>query len=330
MKIAINGFGRIGRQFFQAALEKGMLKDIVAINDIASPENLAYLLKYDSVHPVIKEQVSFDKNSITVGKQKIQFFTEKDPSLLPWKKLNIDLVVEASGVFTKKEDAKKHLDAGAKRVLISAPATDPDITIILGVNHNLLKKEHKIISMASCTSNCIVPIVKVLNDNFKVESGYMVTTHAFTADQRVVDAPHKDFRRGRTSAVNIVPTSTGAAKMVGEVIPELKGKLDGYALRVPVPDGSICNFTCIVKKQADQESINKAFENASKKELKGVLEYCLDPIVSSDVIHNQHSCIFDSLLTKSIGNMINVIGWYDNEWGYSCRLADVAKLISKL
>jgi glyceraldehyde 3-phosphate dehydrogenase len=330
MKIAINGFGRIGRQFFLAALEKGMLKDIVVINDLTTAENLAYLLKYDSVHGKREEKISFSNDSIIVNGKKILFISEKDAEMYPWRKLGVDLVVECTGAFTEREKCELHLKAGAKKVLISAPGKNPDVSIVPGVNSGSLKKEHNIISMASCTSNCISPIVKIINDNFSVEKGYMVTTHAITGDQKIVDSPHKDFRRGRTASVNIVPTSTGAAKMVGEIIPELKGKLDGYALRVPVADGSICNFTCTVKKETTKEEVNEAFKRAAGKELKGILEYCSDPIVSTDIIHNQSSCIFDSLMTKAIGNMINVVGWYDNEWGYSCRLADTAKTIKML
>ena len=336
MRIAINGFGRIGRLFFLAALEKGMHKKIVAINDIGNIENLAYLLKYDSVHGKRKEKISFDEKNLiidngkTFGKHKILFLNEKNPEILPWKQLKIDLVVECSGLFTKKEDALRHINSGSKRVLISAPGKDVDKTIILGINEKSLSSEDKIISMASCTSNCIVPIVKILNDNFEIEKGYMVTTHAYTADQKIVDAPHRDFRRGRAACQNIVPTTTGAAKMVGEAIPELKGKLDGYALRVPVVNGSVCNLTAWLKKPATESQINECFKKASEKELKGILEYCQEPIVSSDIVHNSHSCVFDSIFTKCNENMVNVIGWYDNEWGYSCRLADAIKIIEKL
>ena len=336
MRIAINGFGRIGRLFFLAALEKGMLKDIVAINDIGNPENLAYLLKYDSVHGKRKEKIHYDGKYLVInrnkifGKHKIAFLNEKEPENLPWNSLKIDVVVECSGFFTKKQDALKHINSGSKRVLISAPGKEVDKTIILGINENILSREDKIISMASCTSNCITPIVKVLNDNFVIEKGYMVTTHAYTADQRIVDAPHKDFRRGRTASQNIVPTTTGAAKMVGEVIPDVNGKLDGYALRVPVADGSICNLTAWVKNPVDEKAVNECFKKASEKQLRGILEYCEEPIVSSDVIHNPHSCIFDSLFTKCNGNMINVVGWYDNEWGYSCRLAEAVRIIGRL
>jgi glyceraldehyde 3-phosphate dehydrogenase len=329
-RIAINGFGRIGRLFFLAALENGFSDRIVAINDIGSVDNLAYLLKYDSVHGKRLERINYDRQNLIVEGRKILFLNIKEPEQLPWGKLGIDIVVESSGLFTKKEDAAKHIKAGAKRVLVTAPGTDMDITIIPGVNSGKLESRHKIISMASCTSNCITPIVKVLEDKFKIESGYMVTAHAYTADQRIVDAPHKDFRRGRTASQNIVPTTTGAAKMVGEVIPEVKGKLDGYALRIPVADGSICNLTAWLKKPASSEQINQAFKRASEKELKGILEFCSEPIVSSDIIHNPYSCIFDSLFTKSIGKMVNVLGWYDNEWGYSCRLVDLCKMISGL
>jgi glyceraldehyde 3-phosphate dehydrogenase len=330
MKIAINGFGRIGRLFFLAAIEKGLLKNIVAINDTGNAENLAYLLKYDSVHGKRKEKIVAGENCIYVGWRKINFLSIREPENLPWKKLGVDIVVDCTGAFTKKEDAQKHINAGAKKVLISAPGKEVDFSVILGVNEKGLKKEHKIISMASCTSNCVVPLAKSLHDNFGIEKGYMVTTHAYTADQKIVDASHKDFRRGRTAAQNIVPTTTGAAKMIGEIIPELKGKLDGYALRVPVANGSIVNLTVFVNKvPADEKEVNKVFEKASK-ETKGILEYCTEPIVSSDIIHNSHSCIFDSEFTKVMGNMVNVVGWYDNEWGYSNRLVETCFLLKKI
>ncbi|MEM4271263.1 MAG: type I glyceraldehyde-3-phosphate dehydrogenase [Candidatus Pacearchaeota archaeon] len=329
VRVAINGFGRIGRQVFQAGFNDPSI-EFVAINDLTDTKSLAYLLKYDSVHGKRKDKIYFNEKYLIINGYKVLFLNEKNPENLPWKDLKIDLVVECSGLFTKREEAIKHINAGAKRVLISAPAKDVDKTFIIGVNEKSLSNNDKILSMASCTSNCIIPMIKVLNDNFGVEKGYMVTTHAYTADQRIVDAPHKDFRRGRTACQNIVPTTTGAAKMAGEIIPELKGKIDGYALRVPVANGSICNLTAWVKKVVNEQELNECFKKASEKELKGILEYCFDPIVSTDIIHNPHSCIFDSLMTKCIDNMVNVVGWYDNEWGYSCRLAESIKLIERL
>jgi len=324
-RIAINGFGRIGRQVFEIALKQKL--NIIAINDLTDTKTLAYLLTHDSVYGTFPGKVSYDKDHIIVDNKKIKVYAQKDPAKLPWKKLNVDVVAECTGFFTDKEGAMKHIKAGAKKVLISAPAKKPDVTVVLGVNFDMYdKKKHRVISNASCTTNCIAPIVKVLNDAFGIVNGFMTTVHAYTATQKLVDAPHKkDPRRGRAAAANIVPTTTGATKAVIETIPELKDKLNGMAIRVPVVCGSICQFSAVLKKNVTAEEVNKAFKKAAQK-LKGIIEYSEDPLVSSDIIQNNHSCIFDSLSTQVIGgNLVNVCGWYDNEWGYSARMVDVMK-----
>lgn len=324
-RVAINGFGRIGRQVFQIALQQKL--DIIAINDLTDTKTLAYLLKYDSVYGRFQGKVSFDKDHIIVNNKKIRVFAEKDPSKLPWKKLNVDVVAECTGFFTDKAGAMKHIKAGAKKVLISAPAKEPDVTVVLGVNFDMYdKKKHQIISNASCTTNCIAPMVKVLHDTFGILSGFMTTVHAYTASQRLVDAPDKkDPRRGRAAAVNIVPTTTGATKAVAETIPELKDKLNGMAIRVPVVCGSICQFSAVLKKNVTAEEVNAAFKKAAQK-LKGIIEYSEEPLVSTDIIQNNHSCIFDAASTQVLGgNLVNICGWYDNEWGYSARMVDVMK-----
>jgi len=330
IRVAINGFGRIGRQVLQAGIND---PDIiwVAVNDTTDTHTLAHLLKYDSTFGPFQGTVGHTDNSIIVNGKEVQVVRELDPAKLPWKKLDIDVVVESTGFFTDKESAGKHLAAGAKKVLISAPTKNPDISIVKGVNEHLYdKKKHHVVSNASCTTNCLAPIVKVLNDNLGVVHGMMVTAHAYTADQRLVDGPHKDLRRARAAAVNIIPTTTGAAKAVSDVIPELKGKLDGFAWRVPVPDGSIVNFTCKVTKETDIEKLNWLFSEVAKYHLKGILRYCDEPIVSRDIVHDPHSCIFDALSTKVIEKtFVSVTGWYDNEWGYSNRMVDVIKLLMK-
>jgi len=328
IRVAINGFGRIGRQVFQAGCNDPAL-EFVAVNDLTDTKTLAHLLKYDSVHGKAKEAIEAKPDGIVVNGKFIKVFAEKEPEKLPWKELKIDVVVESTGFFTDREGAAKHLKAGAKKVVISAPAKGVDITIVKGVNEHLYdKSKHNIISNASCTTNCLAPVVKVLNDNFGIVHGFMTTAHAYTADQRLVDAPHKDLRRARHAAINITPTSTGAALTVAEVIPELKGKLDGLALRVPVPDGSLTDFVCELKKATTKEEINALFKSVANNHLKGVLEYTEDPIVSTDIIHNPNSCIFDSLLTMVIdGKFVKVVAWYDNEWGYSNRVIDVIKLM---
>jgi glyceraldehyde 3-phosphate dehydrogenase len=330
VRVAINGFGRIGRQVLQAGINDPNI-EWVAVNDLTDAKTLVHLLKYDSVHKRVNAHIIEKDGNLVIDGKTVKFLSEKDPEKLPWKALKIDVVAECSGFFTDREGAEKHLKAGAKKVLISAPAKNPDITVVKGVNEHLYDpKKHNIISNASCTTNCLAPIVKVLNDNFGIAKGYMITAHAYTADQRLVDAPHKDLRRARSAAVSIIPTTTGAAKTVTEVIPELKGKLDGVAWRVPVPDGSLVGFTCEVKKKATVQDINNLFKNVANYNLKGIVEYCEDPIVSADIIDNPNSAIFDALSTSVINDtFVTVAGWYDNEWGYSCRMVDMIKIVGK-
>ncbi len=321
-RIAINGFGRIGRLTFRYLVNNPEV-EIVAINDLTDNPTLAHLLKYDTVHGKFDGAVSADDEYIHVNGKAIRALAEKEPAKLPWGEMNVDVVLECTGRFTDEEKAGLHLQAGAKKVLISAPATGNIPTIVLGVNDGNIKPEYKIYSNASCTTNCLAPMVKVLDDAFGVEMGLMTTVHAYTADQNLQDAPHRDLRRARAAAASIVPSTTGAAKAVGLVLPHLKGKLNGSAMRVPVPDGSVTDLTAILKKPATKEEINAAFKAAAESGLKGVLEYCTDPIVSSDILGNRHSCIFDAELTMVNGNMAKVIGWYDNEAGYSARMADL-------
>ena len=331
IRVGINGFGRIGRSFFRASWGREEI-EIVAINDLTSSDQLAHLLKYDSVHGIFKGSVEAKEDKLVVDGKEIQVFAQKEPDKIPWGDLGVDVVIEATGVFRDREKASLHLKGGAKKVVITAPAKNPDITIVLGVNEEKYDpKEHTIISNASCTTNCLAPCVKVLNEAFGVERGYMVTVHAYTNDQRLLDLPHKDLRRARAAAVNIIPTTTGAAKAIGEVIPELKGKLDGTARRVPVPDGSLIDLTVNVKNPPKSvEEVNERFKEAAEKYknsgkvyLKEILQYCEDPIVSSDIVGNPHSAIFDAPLTQVIENMVHIAAWYDNEWGYSCRLRDL-------
>jgi glyceraldehyde 3-phosphate dehydrogenase len=326
INIGINGFGRIGRLVFRRALEVGGF-DIVSVNDITDATTLAHLLKYDTVHGKFNGTVSVDGTDLIVNGDRLKITAEKDPSNLKWD--GVDVVIESTGLFTKRADCEKHLANGAKKVVLTVPAKDEiDATIVLGVNDNILKGTDKIISNASCTTNCLAPMVKVLNDSFGIEKGFMTTVHAFTNDQRVLDLPHKDLRRARAAANNIIPTTTGAAKTVGKVIPALKGLLDGFSLRVPVPDGSITDFVAILKKSVTVQEVNAAMKTAAEGSLKGILEYTEDPIVSSDIVHNPHSCIFDSLCTMASGTLVKVVGWYDNEWGYSCRVIDLVKKIT--
>lgn len=328
IRAAINGFGRIGRQVLKAGInEKGI--EWVAINDLSDPESLAYLFKYDSVHGKSPVSVRAGKDCIIVSGKKIKVLAERDPELLPWKSLNVDVVVESTGFFTKKEEAAKHLKAGAKKVLISAPGKGGVFTVVKGVNTDKYdKKLHHVVSNASCTTNCLAPVVKVLNDNFGIVRGAMTTTHSYTADQRLVDAPHKDPRRGRSAAINIVPTTTGAAKAVTETIPSLKGKLNGHALRVPTPDGSITDLVCLVRKPVTAEKVNAAFKKAADGPMKGIIQYTDEPIVSRDIIGNNHSAIFDSRMTMVVdGTLVKVLAWYDNEIGYSRRTVDVLKIL---
>ncbi len=328
INVAINGFGRIGRMVFRAGYKDKKI-NFVALNDLTSPENLAYLLKYDSVYGKLPEEVSPAKDAIIVGKKKIPVFAEKDPAKLPWKRLKVDVVVESTGFFLTKELAGKHLQAGAKKVLLSAPAKDGAIkTYVYGVNHQEYKKTEKIISNASCTTNCLVPVAKVLDEKFGIESGLLTTVHAYTSAQKVVDGPANKFRRGRAAAVNMVPTTTGATTATGQVLPQLKGKIDGMAIRVPVVNGSIVDFTCQLKKKVTAGQINEVFRAAAGKELKGILEYSDEELVSTDILANPHSAIFDSKLTQVVqGKTVKVFAWYDNEWGYSCRMVDMIKVM---
>lgn len=327
-RVAINGFGRIGRLSFVALLAKKNV-EVVAINDITDTKTLAHLLKYDSVHGRFKGTVEATPDSLIVNGKTIKVLAEKDPSKLPWSAMQIDTVLESTGRFVDEAGAGAHISAGAKKVVISAPAKGNIPTIVLGVNDNSLKGEDKIFSNASCTTNCLAPMAKVLDDTFGIEKGYISTIHAYTSDQRLHDAPHSDLRRARAAALNIVPTSTGAAKAVGLVLPHLKGKLDGIAMRVPVPDGSLTDLTVILKKETTKEEINAAMKKAAESTMKGILEYVTDPIVSIDIVGNPHSCIFDSELTSCNGTLAKVVGWYDNEAGYSNRVADVIEKFGK-
>ena len=329
INVGINGFGRIGRNFFRASLNNPNI-NIVAINDLTPNETLAHLLKYDSILGRLGLEVTFTDDSITVDGKTIKVFSERDPANLPWASVKADVVVESTGIFTKAADAQKHITAGAKKVIISAPATDEDITIVMGVNHTQYDgSKHHIISNASCTTNCLAPMAKVLQDNWGIVKGLMTTIHAYTNDQVILDFPHKDLRRSRAAATNMIPTSTGAAKAISLVMPELKGKLDGYAMRVPVPTGSATDLTVELAKEATAAEINAAMKAAANGPLKGFLSYTEDPIVSSDIVTDPSSCIFDAGLTKVIGNQVKIVGWYDNEWGYSNRLVDLIDYVGK-
>ncbi|WP_067820616.1 type I glyceraldehyde-3-phosphate dehydrogenase [Actinomadura kijaniata] len=328
IRVGINGFGRIGRNFFRAVKASGADIEVVAVNDLTDNATLAHLLKYDSILGRFPEEVKATEDEIIVGGTAIKAFAERDPANLRWGDLGVDVVVESTGFFTDATKAKVHADNGAKKVIISAPAKNEDVTVVMGVNHDEYDAAaHTVISNASCTTNCLAPMAKVLRDTFGIEKGLMTTIHAYTQDQNLQDAPHKDLRRARAAALNIVPTSTGAAKAIGLVIPELKGKLDGYALRVPIPTGSATDLTVEVGRETTVEEVNAAMKAAAEGELKGILTYTEDPIVSSDIVTDPASCIFDSGLTKVIGNQVKVVGWYDNEWGYSNRLADLVKLV---
>jgi len=329
VKIGINGFGRIGRNFLRAALATGSDLEIVAVNDLDKPEALAHLLKYDTVGGRLDATVEVEGDTIIVNGKPIKVLAERDPALLPWGELGVDIVIESTGRFTKSEDAQKHITAGAKKVIVSAPASGADVaTLVLGVNEGTYDPAiHNIISNASCTTNCLAPLAKVFMDNFGIERGLMTTVHAYTADQNLQDGPHSDLRRARAAAQNIIPTSTGAAKALGLVIPELVGKLDGYALRVPVITGSITDLTLETKATVTVEQINEAYKNAAEGELKGILKYTDEPIVSSDIVGDPHSSIFDAGLTKVIGNTVKIASWYDNEWGYSNRLVDITEFV---
>jgi glyceraldehyde 3-phosphate dehydrogenase len=324
IRVAINGFGRIGRLVFRVMAKRPEF-ELVAVNDLTDAKTLAHLLRYDSVHGRMAGEISAGEGTLRVTGKEIRVFAEKDPANLPWKDLRVDFAVESTGIFTKKAECEKHVQAGAKRVLLTVPPKDAiDATIVMGVNDATLKPEHRIISNASCTTNCVAPMAKVLHERFGIVRGLMTTVHAYTNDQRIADLVHKDLRRARAAAVNIIPTTTGAARAVGAVIPELKGKLDGFALRVPVPDGSVTDLVVTLKRKATVEEVNGAFRDAAGGALRGILEYTEDPIVSSDVVGNPASCVFDAGATMTCeGEMVKVIGWYDNEWGYSTRVADL-------
>ena len=325
VRVGINGFGRIGRNFFRAARERNADIDFVAVNDLGSLETMAHLLKYDSVMGTLPQKISATKNGIRVGSDTLTVLSERDPKALPWGDLGVDVVIESTGIFTSRDAAAQHLEGGAPLVIVSAPASNADATFVYGVNHKTFdRKQHQVISNASCTTNCFVPLVKVLDDNFGVVDGLMTTVHAYTGDQSIVDGPHNDLRRARAAAINVIPTSTGAARATSLVMESMKGKLDGTALRVPVPTGSITDFTANLRTEASVDEINQAFKVAATKgDLKGVLRYTEDEIVSSDIVGDPHSSIFDAGLTMSLGKLVKVNGWYDNEWGYSNRLVDI-------
>ncbi len=325
LRIGINGFGRIGRQVVRAAIERGAPLEFVAVNDLTDADTLAHLLRYDSVHGTWAEAGSRAVDGrLRVGERSIQVLSEKDPAKLPWKALGVQAVLEATGRFTDRAGGALHLDAGARNVLVSAPAKGADLTFVFGVNDAAFDpKRHTVVSIGSCTTNCLAPVARVLHDAFGIEHGFMTTIHAYTNDQRILDLPHKDLRRARAAAVNLIPTSTGAAKAIGEVLPELKGRLDGMAVRAPVPDGSLTDLVCRVRKPVTRDSVNAAVRAAADGPLRGILAYCEDPIVSSDVVGDPHSCVFDSLSTNVLdGSLVKVLAWYDNEWGFSNRVVD--------
>ncbi|GAA2043893.1 type I glyceraldehyde-3-phosphate dehydrogenase [Streptomyces carpaticus] len=330
IRVGINGFGRIGRNYFRALLEQGADVQIVGVNDLTDNATLVHLLKYDSILGRLKEEVSHTDDTITVGNQTFKTLAERDPANLPWAELGADIVIESTGIFTKRDDAAKHLAAGAKKVLISAPAKNEDITIVMGVNQDAYDAaQHDVISNASCTTNCVAPLAKVLDESFGIVKGLMTTVHAYTNDQRILDFPHSDLRRARAAAVNIIPTTTGAAKATALVLPQLKGKLDGIAMRVPVPTGSVTDLVVDLDREVTAEEVNAAFQAAASGELKGILEYTEDAIVSSDIVNWPASCTFDAQLTIAQGNQVKVVGWYDNEWGYSNRLVDLTVYVGE-
>ena len=325
IRVGINGFGRIGRNFLRAQLQRGGDFEIVAANDLGDAKTMAYLLKHDSVLGALDVPVEAGEGAITVGGHDITLLSERDPAELPWADLGVDVAIESTGLFTKRPDAEKHLQAGAKKVVISAPATDPDLTVVLGVNDREYDPEqHNIVSNASCTTNCVAPVAKVLHEAYGIERGFMTTIHAYTNDQHVLDLPHKDLRRARAAAINLIPTSTGAARAIGVVLPELKGKVDGMSMRAPVPTGSVVDLVVQVGGEPTVEEVNELFRSlADKGDFEGILQYTDEPIVSTDIVHSSYSSIFDSGLTMANGNLVKVFSWYDNEWGYSCRLVDL-------
>jgi glyceraldehyde 3-phosphate dehydrogenase len=330
-RVGINGFGRIGRNFFRAFLERGGDFEVVAINDLGDAKTMAHLLEYDSNYGRLGDAVEATNGKITTGSHELQVLSEREPGKLPWRDLGIDIAVESTGFFTKRDGAQQHLDAGAKKVVISAPATDPDVTIVLGVNDDAYDPDSdQIVSNASCTTNCVAPMAKVLHDAFTIEQGFMTTVHAYTNDQRILDLPHEDLRRARAAAINLVPTSTGAARAIGLVLPELKGKVDGIAMRAPVPTGSVVDLVVRVSGEMSVDEVNEAFRAAAGSgPLEGILQYSEDPLVSTDIKRSAYSCIFDSELTMATGTLVKVFGWYDNEWGYSCRLVDVVDRMAR-
>ena len=331
IRVGINGFGRIGRNFLRAQLERGGDFEIVAANDIGDTKTMAHLLKHDSVLGALAVPVEAGDGFIRVGGHEIKFTTERDPAQLPWGELGIDVAIESTGLFTKRDDAAKHLEAGTKKVVISAPATDPDLTVVLGVNDREYDPEqHHIISNASCTTNCVAPLAKLLHEAYTIERGFMTTIHAYTNDQNILDLPHKDLRRARAAAINLIPTSTGAARAIGVVLPELKGKVDGMSMRAPVPTGSIVDLVVQVTRETSRDAVNELFRSkADTGDFEGILQYSDEPLVSTDIIHSSYSSIFDSDLTMVNGNLVKVFGWYDNEWGYSCRLVDLVAKIAQ-
>jgi glyceraldehyde 3-phosphate dehydrogenase len=329
VKVGINGFGRIGRNFFRAAKAKGADLDFVAVNDITDARTLAHLLEYDSILGRLPYDIKATDEGISVDGDGFKVLAERDPGALPWKELGVEIVVESTGLFTERGKAEKHLEAGAQKVLISAPAKDEDITIVLGVNESQYDPaEHHVISNASCTTNCVVPMASVLQEGFGIDRALMTTCHAYTNDQNLLDLPHKDLRRARAAAINIVPSSTGAAKSTSLAIPELKGRMDGMAFRVPVPDGSVTDLVAILDREVTVDEVNEAFRSEAGGRLDGILHYTEDPLVSSDIVGDPHSCVFDSLSTMAIGNMVKVIGWYDNEWGFSNRMVELTELVA--
>jgi glyceraldehyde 3-phosphate dehydrogenase len=331
IRVGINGFGRIGRNFLRAQIQRGGEFEIVAANDIGDTKTMAHLLKHDSVLGTLDEKVEAGDGFIRVGGHEIKFVSERDPADLPWSELGVDVAIESTGLFTKREAAQKHLEAGARKVVISAPATDPDITLVLGVNdRDYDPEQHNIISNASCTTNCIAPVAKLLHEAYTIERGFMTTIHAYTNDQQVLDLPHKDLRRARAAAINLIPTSTGAARAIGIVLPDLKGKIDGMSMRAPVPTGSIVDFAVQVARETSVDEVNELFRSkADTGDLEGILEYTDEPLVSTDIVHSPYSSIFDSGLTMVNGNLVKVFSWYDNEWGYSCRLVDLVDRIAE-